>query len=151
MSFNVDSKIYKNAAAKKGTLKMNSSHFSRMVRSLAVVAFCLAANTSFAELISIDSKVLQLLPRDWGLSVRIEPIAAQELQTKGVSCADNSLPVIELNKPSYKTSKDALLLAYAMKKKVRFYIERVATSAPEGAVCLGGFAPKIYAIDVSDF
>jgi hypothetical protein len=130
---------------------MNSSYYLRLVRSLAVTVVCFAANTSFADLVSIDSKVLQLLPRDWGLSVRIEPAVAQELQTKGVSCADNSLPVFELNKPSYKTSKDALLLAYSMKKRVRFYIERVATSAPEGAVCLGGFAPKIYAIDVSDF
>jgi hypothetical protein len=130
---------------------MNSPHFSRMVRSLAVSVVCLAANTAFAELVAVDSKVLQLLPRDWGLSVRIEPAVAQELQAKGVSCADNSVPVIEINKPGYKTSKDALLLAYAMKKKVRFYIERVPALAPEGAVCLGGFAPKIYAIDVSDF
>jgi hypothetical protein len=140
-----------NTQQQKGTLKMNSSHFSRMVRSLAVVALCLAANTSFAELVAVDSKVLQLLPRDWGLSVRIEPTAAQELQTKGVSCVDNSAPVIELSKPSYKTTKDALLLAYSMKKKVRFYVEKVPASAPEGVVCLGGYAPKIYAIDVSDF
>jgi hypothetical protein len=130
---------------------MNSSRISHLFSSLAVIAFCLAANTSFAELVSVDSKVIQLLPRDWGLSVRIEPTAVQELQTKGVSCIDNSVPVIELNKPSYKTTKDALLLAYSMKKKVRFYIERVAASAPDGVVCLGGYAPKIYAIDVSDF
>jgi hypothetical protein len=138
-------------SSKKGNLKMNSLHFSRVLRSLVLAVACLAANTSFAELVTVDSKVIQLLPRDWGLSVRIEAAVAQELQGKGVACVDNSLPVIEINKPSYKTSKDALLLAYAMKKKVRFYIEKVPVLAPEGAVCLGGFAPKIYAIDVSDY
>jgi hypothetical protein len=130
---------------------MNASRISRLSGSLAVIVFCLAANTSFAELVSVDTKIVQLLPRDWGLQVRIEPAAVQMLQSKGVACIDNSVPVIELIRPNYKTIKDSLLLAYSMKKKVTIYVERVAALAPEAVVCLGGYAPKINAIDVSDY
>jgi hypothetical protein len=122
-----------------------------MLRSLAVVAFSLAANTSFAELVEVNTKIIQLLPRDWGLHVRLEPAATQLLQSNGISCVDNSVPVIELTKANYKTMKDSLMLAYSMKKKVTIFIEKVPALASEGAVCLGGYAPKIYALDVSDF
>lgn len=130
---------------------MSASRISRLSKSLAVIAFSLAANTSFAELIAVDTEVVQLMPRDWGFTVRISPTAAQQLQAQGVSCIENSAPVILLTKASYKATSDALMLAYATKKKVRIYVERVPALAPDGAVCLNGFSPKINAIDVSDF
>ncbi len=132
---------------------MKSSRTSRLIKSLTFFACCFAANNSFAELVTIDASIIRLLPRDSGLYIKIDSIAAQELQSKGVSCVDNSLPVFDLNRPSYGTTKDALFLAFANNKRIRIYIEKVPALAPDGAVCLGagGLAPKINSIDVSSF
>ena len=113
---------------------------------LAATIFGVSATTSFAGLINVQTKVVELWPREWGFHIVIEPTPASSLAGLGVVCAAPNYPVFLLTKPDYKTTKDALFLAYTLKKTIRIHIE---TTPPAGVpVCYGSNYPTIYAVDV---
>jgi hypothetical protein len=48
----------------------------RTLNILAATAFCLVANTSFAEYAIVTTKIIGLLPREKGLVIRIDAAGA---------------------------------------------------------------------------
>ena len=112
-----------------------------ILKTLAITALCLSAQHATAALTQTTTKVVEILPREWGLHIKIEAAAAAQLTAAGVTCPANIYPVYELAKADYKLVKDSILLAYALKKSIRIYVD----VGPN--VCLVDF-PKIYAIDV---
>lgn len=118
----------------------------RILSIFAVAFFCLSASTSFATLINVQTKVVQLWPREWGFHIVIEPAASASLAGLGLSCNAPQYPVWLLGKPDYKTTKDALFLAYTLNRSVRIHLD---TTPPAGEpLCYGSNYPRIYAIDV---
>ena len=119
---------------------------SRIVYVLAASIFGFSATTSFAALVNVQTKVLELWPREWGFHIVIEPAPASSLAGMGVVCNSPSYPVFLLTKPDYKTTRDALFLAYTLKKTIRIHID---TTPPAGVpLCYGSNYPTIYAVDV---
>lgn len=96
-----------------------------------------------------DSKILQIHPRPYGLEFIISTAAATDLISQGLNCgagnsAYMSAPIFLASRGDYKTTKDAIFLAYALKKTVRVYIDKTAVSAPH---CVGA-QPNAYIVDI---
>jgi hypothetical protein len=110
----------------------------RFMYGLAATLFSTVALQSYAALISVESKVLEVWIRDWGMHVLLEPT----VQIAGLQCTGGNVraPLISLTDPKYKTAKDTLLLAYTLKSKVRFFFD---TTTP----CFGSEYPYLFAVD----
>ena len=119
---------------------------SAFLRVSAATVFCLTATSSFAVLTSVQTKVRELAPREWGFHFTMDAAAASALTTNGLACPINFFPVFLLSKPDYKTSKDAIVLAYTLNKTLRVYFD--TAPPPAEALCIGGNYPRIYAVDV---
>lgn len=117
-----------------------------ILRTLAATVFCLTATSSFAALTAVNTKVHELSPREWGFHFNMDAAAAAALTTNGLACPVNGAPVFLTSKPDYKTTKDAIVLAYTLNKTLRVYFD--TTPPPGEQLCLGGNYPRIYAIDV---
>lgn len=117
---------------------MKSRH---LFYQLFAILFSTMALQSFAALVSIQTKVIELWPRDWGFHFVIDSQTLSQLTT--LQCTGNNLqfPVIQITNPNYKTYKDTILLAYTLKRTIRIYFDN---STP----CANGVYPIIYAIDL---
>jgi hypothetical protein len=113
----------------------------RFIYRMAAGLFAGVAIQSFAGLISVQTKPVELWPREWGMHVLIESTAVAQMT--GLQCTGGNLtyPVILQTDPNYKTYRDALMLAYTLKGNVRLFFD---TAKP----CWNGQFPYIYAIDV---
>ncbi len=113
----------------------------RFARGLVAALFSTVALQSSAALVSVQSKVLEIWTRDWGMHVVLEPSVVSQLGGLQCTNVDNlRTPLIAITDPNYKTNKEALQLAYVLKTNVRVFFE---TSKP----CLGSQYPFIYAVD----
>lgn len=120
---------------------------SRFLSCMSALALWVAATSAGAALVAVDTKILNLMPRDWGLHVRIETSVSGTLAGLGIACLEPSIPVYLPARADYKSAKDALYLAYAMKKTVKIYFDN-APSPENAPICLSGHYPKILSIDV---
>ena len=116
----------------------------QILKICATLIFSLTATSAFAQLAVVTTKVLEMSPRDWGFHITIETASATILTGQGVTCGINNAPVFLLTKPDYKSTRDALMLAYSMRKTIRIYVDK----SPGATVCLSSNFPIIYAIDV---
>lgn len=120
----------------------------RIPKMIAMAALCLSAHQALAQLGTTTTKVVEILPREWGMHIRIEPAAASSLTSGGVACPVNINPAYMADKADYKTVKDSILLAYSLKKTIRLYFDLNPTNLAVTPLCLYGNYPRIYAIDV---
>lgn len=116
---------------------MKSRH---LFYQLFAILFSTMALQSFAALVNIQTKVAEIWTRDWGFHFVIESQTLSQLTT--LQCTGNGLqyPFVLLTNPNYKSYKDTIMLAIALKRNIRVYFD---TSTP----CLSG-VPVIYAIDL---
>lgn len=117
-----------------------------MTRSILGFVLCLMVASAFAQttVTNVTTKIVELWPRPWGFHIVIEPAAGNQFTSLGVSCTRNDVPVLLPSRGEYKSTKDALVLAYAMKKTIRVHVE----TTPGVDRCFTGYHPNIYAIDV---
>jgi hypothetical protein len=115
----------------------------RSFYKFAATIFSVAAMHSFAAITYVEATVPELLHRDYGTHIKLQSPATTNIQSLGLQCPGPSLPypLVLFSGANYKTYRDTLMSAYALKREVRIYFE--TTQA-----CYAGVYPIIFGIDL---
>jgi hypothetical protein len=120
---------------------------NRLLDILCSTIFCMTANCVLAQnLAGVTTKILEIAPREYGITFVIEASAAASLGTQGVTCSLLTKPAFSPTKLEYKTTRDAIFLAYTMGKTVTIYVDKTSAAT----MCLGGHV-NTYAIDMLSY
>jgi hypothetical protein len=114
----------------------------RFFLRFAVALFSLAAMQSFAENRYIRTTITYLLHRDNVTHITLKGVPLTNIQGAGLACSGGGLenPVILVSSPNYKTYRDALMMAYALKQEVNLIFESTQK-------CVNDTYPIAWAID----
>ena len=102
------------------------------------VLMCLAACFCFSNAIAqqltyVETKVVEIWPRSYGLHFVIDTTAYDALTLTNCSANNKRNPVSLLTDANQKTYKETIMLAYAMNRSLRVYFD------PQNACTANGY------------